>query len=145
MWTRPSISCCKPNERAEARQFGHVASNQVADLVKLVDRGPGILRELFQADRNSLVGLVDFQDDRFDFVALLQDLGRMIDLSGPGNIGDMDHAIETFFQFDKGAVAGEVPDLAFDMSAGRIFFLSTVPRISFELSQARVKFFALRG
>ena len=61
----------------------------------------------------------------------------MIDLARPGDIRDVDHAIETFFQFDEGAVAGEIANLAFDMGAGRIFLLGLVPWIGFELPQAK--------
>jgi hypothetical protein len=41
---------------------------------------------------------IDFQHNRFDFVAFLQDFGRMVDLAGPRNIQDVDHAIETISQ-----------------------------------------------
>jgi hypothetical protein len=55
---------------------------------------------------------------RLDFVPFLQHLGRMIDLARPGNVGDVDHAVEPFLQFQEGAVAGQVADLALDPCAG---------------------------
>ena len=109
------------NERAEAGELGDLAGDEVADLVILVDVRPRIFGELFDADGDALVGLVDFQHDRFDFVALLQHFGRMIDLARPGNVRDVDHAIQAFFQFDESAVAGEVANLAFDVVPGGYF------------------------
>ena len=100
----------------------------------------GSVRELLDADGDALVGLVDFQHDGFDFVALLEDFGRMIDLARPGNVRDVNHAVQAFFQLDEGAVAGEVANLAFDLGAGRIFLLGLVPRIGFELAQAEGDF-----
>ena len=62
------------DERAEAGQLGDLAGDQVADLVDLINGLPGVGRELLHADRDALVGLVHFQHDSFDFVALLEDL-----------------------------------------------------------------------
>ena len=45
----------------------------------------------------------------------------MIDLAGPGHVGDVDHAVHAFFQLDEGAVAGEVANLALDAGAGGYF------------------------
>src|SRR5438874_3214797 len=60
----------------------------------------------------------------------------MIDLARPGDVRDVDHAIEAFFQLDESAVAGEVANLAFDASAGRKFLQSFLPRVGFELANA---------
>ncbi len=94
------------DEGAEAGQLGHVACDQIAHLVELVDAAPGIDGQLFHTHGNALVGLVHFQHHRLHFVALLEHFGRMIDLARPGNVRDMDHAVQAFFQFDEGAVAG---------------------------------------
>src|SRR5437879_9032590 len=69
----------------------------------------------------------------------------MIDLARPGDVRDVDHAIETLFQLDESAVAGEVANLAFDARAGREFFESFLPRIGFELANAErnLLFFAI--
>ena len=75
--------------------------------------------ELLDAEADALVRLVDVEDDGFDFVALLEDFGRVVDLAGPGHVGDVDHAVDAFFQFDEGAVGGHVADLALDLAADR--------------------------
>src|SRR6266702_1080901 len=53
----------------------------------------------------------------------------MIDLAGPGDVRDVDHAVETFFQFDESTVACEVAKLAFDPRARREFVKSVLPPI----------------
>src|SRR5664280_2160811 len=135
----------KPDKGSEAGEFGDVDGDQVADFVKLVDVRPGILAELLETHGNALIGLVHFQNDRFDFVAFFEDFGRMVDFARPGDVRDVDHSIQPFLQFDEGAVAGEVANLSFDLDTGRIFFLGLVPRIGFELADAErnLLFFAV--
>ena len=77
--------------------------------------------------------------DRFDFVALLKDFARMIDLSGPAQIGDVDHAVDAFFEFHERAVGGHVANLAFDVAADREFLLDLVPRIRLRAGAGRAK------
>ena len=78
--------------------------------------------------------------DGFDLVALLQDFRRVIDLPRPRDVGDVDHAVETFLEFDEGAVAGEVADLALDLCSGRILLLGMIPRVALELAHAKGDF-----
>src|SRR4051812_32980062 len=128
------------DEGAEAGELGDFAGDEVADFVILVDVGPGIFGELFQAEGDSLVGLVDFEHNRFDVVTLLQDFGRMIDLAGPGDVRDVDHTIETIFQFHERAVTGEVADLAFDLAAWRILLAGAVPWVDLKLTNTQRNF-----
>ena len=80
--------------------------------------------------------LVDVDDDGFDFVALLEHFGRVIDLAGPAHVGDVDHAVDAFFQFHERAVSGQVADRAFDLAADGELLLDLVPRIRLELADA---------
>src|ERR1035441_10572795 len=124
------------DERAETSQLGDVAGDEVADLVELVDACPRVGRELFHAYGDALVGLVHFQHDGFHFVALLDHFGGVVDLARPRHVGDVDHAVHAFFQLDESAVAGEVANLALDVSAGGVFLLGLLPRVGFKLAQA---------
>ena len=58
----------------------------------------------------------------------------MVDLASPGDVGDMDHAVQTIFQFNKGAVAGEVTNLTLDLATGRILDENLIPRVGLELT-----------
>src|SRR5260370_21068935 len=124
------------NEGAEAGQLGDLAGEEVADLVKLVDVAPRVLGELFDPDRDALVGFVDFQHEGLDLFALFQHFGGMVDLARPGNVRDVDHAIQAFFQLDERAIAGEIANAAFDARPGRIFLEGLVPRVGLELADA---------
>src|SRR5471030_2022495 len=126
----------KLDEGAEAGHFADLAGDEVADLVAALDRFPRIVGEMFQAQRNALVGLVDLEHLGFDVVALLQHFGRMIDLAGPGEIRDMDHAVDALFEFDERAVGGQVADLALDAGAGRVLARDDFPWVGVELADA---------
>jgi hypothetical protein len=109
------------DECAEAGELGDMAGDEVADFIVFVDVAPRVFGELFDADSDALVGFVDFEDLGFDFVALLEDFGRVIDLASPGDVGDVDHAIETFFEFDEGAVADRLRILPLTRVPGGYF------------------------
>ncbi len=64
----------------------------------------------------------------------------MIDFARPRDVGHVDHAVESLFQFDEGAVTGEIANLALDVSAGRVFLHRLVPRIGFKLADAQRDF-----
>src|SRR4051812_26803782 len=64
----------------------------------------------------------------------------MIDLAGPGDVRNVDHAVQAVFQFDESTIAGKVADLAFDLRSGRIFLQRAIPGIGFELANAQRDF-----
>ncbi|MPM23755.1 hypothetical protein SDC9_70229 [bioreactor metagenome] len=128
------------DEGAERGDFGHLASYHIADLVELFDVFPGIVFDLLEAQRNALLFGVDVQNHGFDFIAGAQDFGRIVDLAGPRHIGNMDHAVDIVFDFDEGAVAGHVADLALDAAADGVLFEQDFPRIAFDLADAEGDF-----
>src|SRR6478672_1365953 len=125
------------HERTEARQLRDLALHEIADLVFRIDLFPRIVAQLFNAEADPLVHLVDVDHDRFHFVVLLKDFARVIDLPGPAQIGDVDHAIDSVFEFHERAIRGHVADRAFHMAADRKFLLDLIPRIRFELTQSQ--------
>ena len=60
------------------------------------------------------------EHDRLDLVALLEDLGRVLDPLGPGHVGDVHQAVDVLFDLDEDAEVGEVADLALDLGADRV-------------------------
>jgi len=83
---------------------------------------------------------LSIQDDHFDFVPFLDDFRGVVDLPRPGEVGDVNHAVEPFLQLDEGAVAGEVADLALDLRARRILLQGLVPRVGLKLADAQRDF-----
>ena len=130
------MSSCELHERAEAGELRDFAFDEIADLVFRVDVLPRIVLELFDAEADALVGLVDVDDHGFDLVVLLEDFARVIDLAGPAQVGHVDHAVDAFLQFHERAVGGHVADLALDLLADGVALLDLVPRIGFELADA---------
>ena len=64
----------------------------------------------------------------------------MVDLAGPGHVGDMHHTVDTFLEFDEGAVGGHIAHLAVDAGAHRIVVAHHIPRIGLELTEAERDF-----
>src|SRR5437660_5292881 len=124
------------DESPEACQLGDLAGDEIPHLVEFVDLFPRIFAKLLDANRNALIGFIDFENDGFDFIALLKQYGRVIDLASTGDVRHVDHTIQALFEFDERTVAGKIANFAFDSSSGRIFLLRLVPRIGFELTQA---------
>jgi len=124
------------HESAKAGEFGHFAGDQVTDLIFLIDVLPRIVGELFDAQADALIGLVDVDDFGFDFFTFLKDLHRMVDFTRPTEVGHVDHAVDAVFQFHKGAVGSHVADAAFDAAADGEFLLYLIPGIRVKLAQA---------
>ena len=82
--------------------------------------GPDVV-DLLDAERNAPRGLVDLQHLGLDRVALFVDLGGSLDSPGPGNIADVNQAVESFLDFQERAEFGEVADFSADHRADRIF------------------------
>src|SRR5690606_26197866 len=94
---------------------------------------PGIRHELLEAEADTLLLLIDAEDDCLDHIADVQHLGRIANLLGPAHFGDVDQALDSFFELDEGAVIGEAHDLALDASADREALMDREPRIRLEL------------
>ena len=50
---------------------------------------PGIVRELFEAERDALLFLVELEDDDFEFLIGLNDVGRVLD-AAPAQVGEVE-------------------------------------------------------
>ena len=58
--------------------------------------------------------LVDAENVAIELLALFEHFAGMADLAGPRHIGDVQQAVDPFFEFDERTVVGEVANLAFD-------------------------------
>ena len=127
----------KFNKSTESGDLGDFALDNIADLVELFDVFPGVIFQLLQTEADALLIGIDVQNDSFDFVANVQKFGGVVDLAGPGHIGDMDHAVDIVFDFNKSTVGGHVADFADDLAADRMLFEEHFPRVAVELTQAQ--------
>ena len=118
------------------RQHGGLGHER-SRLVVVQHRGPGVVPELLDAERDLLLVVVDAEDDGLDLVALVVEVGRVVDLDGPGQVGLVDHAVDAVFDADEDAVVGDAADLAGDLVAGLVLVGEQRPGIGLELLQAQ--------
>ena len=82
-------------------------------------RGPRVLGDLLEAERDALGLGVELEDLDLDLVADLEHLGRVVD-AAPAHVGDVQQAVDAA-EVDEGAVLGEVLDLAgHDLALGEL-------------------------
>ena len=120
----------------EVGEFADSSLDEIANAETAVDFFPRIGIELFDTKADALVGFVDVENHGFEIVALFEHFARVIDLAGPGEIRDVDHAVDAFFEFDECTVGGHVANLALDLFADHVAKLDLVPWIWFELANA---------
>ncbi len=84
---------------------------------------------LAETEGDLLVVGVDAKHGSLHDVANLDEFGRMIDLAGPGEFGDVDEAFQAFFQFHKSAVRQKIDNFAFHDGAGGILLVDIQPGV----------------
>jgi len=124
------------DEGAEVRDLGDLAVDEVADAELAVDLAPRVGLGLLDAQGDALLVDVDVEHDGFHVVALLHDLGRVVDAARPAHVGHVHHAVDAVLELDEGAVVREVADLAADAGADRVVVADLLPRIGLELADA---------
>ena len=97
---------------------------------------PRILFELLVAERETTVGLVDFEDNYLDVSANLRELRGVLNLLRPGEVGDVDEAVNALFEFNEHTEVGEVANLGVVTRANGIFHLDVLPGVFHELLDA---------
>src|SRR5574344_1862717 len=96
------------NEAAIVSQVGHATGQASAFWVTLSDSDPRIFTQLLQAQRHTSTLAVELQNLNSDFVANVDDFGRMLDAL-PSHVSDVQQTVNTA-QIDECAVVGQVLD-----------------------------------
>src|SRR6185312_11533483 len=97
---------------------------------------PRVGQRLLEAERNPALHRIDLDHRNFDFLRGGDELARMDVLFRPGHFGDVDEAFDARFEFDEGAVVGDVGDAALHFGADRILRFDAFPRIALQLLHA---------
>ncbi len=97
---------------------------------------PRIGESLLEAERNTPLDRIDFENLHIDFLARRDDLARVDVFLGPGHFGDVNQAFDARLQFDERAVVGDVGHAAMDTGIDRIFGVDALPRIVEQLLHA---------
>ena len=133
------------HESAKAGDLRNRALDDVAHLEATVDLRPWIGIKLLDAKTDALVRFVDAKHHGFHFVALLEDLRRVVDLARPAQVGHVDHPVNAFFQFHKRTVSGQVADRTAHLRANRVTTVDLVPWVGLQLTHAQRNLAFLRG
>src|SRR5262249_19627800 len=88
-------------EDAEVRDARHRTLDARSDREALRKGLPRVGGELLDAEGDALVVDVDAEDDGLDLVALLVELGRVLDLLRPVEIGDVDEPVDPLLHPDE--------------------------------------------
>ncbi len=111
------------NEHTEVGDRFDGAFDAVATLGVLREILPWVGFALFHAQRNATLVFVDFQNHDFNFVTQGHEFGRCNVLVGPIHFGDMHQTFDSWLEFHKCAVVGDVGDLA---EQARVLWVATV-------------------
>ena len=94
------------DERAVVRQAHHAAAGLGARRVGLLDALPRVGRLLLVAERHAAALTVEVENNDFDLISDLEDLGRVTDTT-PAHIGHVEEAIDAA-QVDEGSIIRDV-------------------------------------
>ena len=89
-----------------------LALDDIANAMLREEGIPDIRLKLLDAERKPAVLGLDAEHDRPDLLALLQDLGGMLDALGPAQVRDVHQAVDAVFDLDERAEVSEVANAA---------------------------------
>ena len=100
------------DERTVIGHDDHLALDLVADFEVGIERLPRVRGELFETQRDTLLGLVEVEDHDLELLIELHDLLGMVHTT-PRQVGDVNQAVHAA-QVDEHAVGGDVLDRTFE-------------------------------
>ena len=89
----------------------------------------------FEMD-GKVMQVIEFQHHYVQLVADFAEFRRMFDFLGPREVGDVNQAVNAFFDFNEHAEVGEVANFGGVARAERIFGFDVLPGIILELFDA---------
>src|SRR6185437_4383327 len=123
------------DEGAERGQPQHAAGQHLAQLAGGEEGFPGVGLELPDAERQAPVLDINAQDLGAHVVALLDQLARMLDALGPGEVADVHQPVNAVLDLDEGAEIGQVAHPPLDDAAGREALRQRLPGVGLGLAQ----------
>src|SRR3954470_13801625 len=103
------------DERTVVGEVGHLAEQAGAGRIAACNADPRIFAELFQAERNAVLFLIELEHFGFDFIAYGEHLRRMLH-AAPGEVGNVQQTVDAA-QIDERTVVGDVLDDTLDHRA----------------------------
>ena len=127
------------DEGAEAGDFADGSLDHLTDLEPSLHLFPRIFGELLESEGDSLVRLVDSEDLSFHRVSFFQNFGSVCRFACPRHIRNVDHAVDAFFELDKGAIGGGVANDSFHGATHRVSEMDFFPRVGLEVANGKGK------
>src|SRR5581483_967094 len=124
------------DEGTELRGAQNLAVDDVADAVLLEEGVPHVRLKLLDAEREAAILGFDAEHDCLNFFALLQYFAGVLDALGPGEIANVDEAVDAVLDLDEGAEVGKVTDAALDDCTGGVLVFEMLPGVFLELLHA---------
>ena len=97
---------------------------------------PRILFDLLVSEAETTVVLVDFEDLHLDGSAHLREFAGVLHFLRPREVGDVDQAVNTFFEFYEHTEVGEVANFGRVLRTNGILHFDVLPGIFLELLEA---------
>src|SRR6202158_2321479 len=123
-------------EQAELGLVLDLALDRRSDREFFDEDFPGIAHGLLEAERNTALDRIDFENLHFDFLRGRNDLAGVHVLLGPRHLRNVDQAFDARLQLDERAVVGDVGDAAGEARVQRILRLDALPGIVEQLLHA---------
>ena len=130
----------------EHAELGDVLDGALKDgsfRVLLGHHVPGVGLDLLHAERDALLVGVDAEDNDLDLISGAHHLRGVPKLAGPAHLGDVHQSLDAGLKLHKGAVVGEVGDLAGEAGALRVLARDVLPGVAHQLLQAEGDLLAL--
>src|ERR1700686_3516908 len=124
------------NESAKLGQIADPALDRRSYRILVMQRIPGVGRELPHAQRDPALGRVHAQHHAIHFVADVDQLRRMLHPFRPRHFAHVDQAFNALLEFYKSAVIGDADHASVDVCAHGVAMLRIQPRIRRELFES---------
>src|SRR5271155_3075266 len=122
---------------AEVGQIAHAALDRHAHGIFVVQRIPGILRQLPHAERNAALARIHVQHHALNLVAHVDQLRRMLHALRPRHLADVYQAFDALLKLNERAVVGHADHPPGYVRAHGITVLGIKPRIGGQLLESQ--------
>ena len=125
------------NEHAKVSDVNNGAFQDLSKEVASLSGEPRVLGQLLDPQGEALAVAIDVEHACLHLIALLEAIRGVTQALAPGQVTDVNQAVDAILDTDKDAEVGDVADLALDDDAYGVTILDAVPRVLFELTHAQ--------
>src|SRR5262249_15513256 len=124
------------HERSELGEAGDGSLNDTADWKSLFSLLPRVTKRLFQAERNPALAGADAEYHYLNRITRLDDIGRLPDFLGPGQLRQVNKAFNARLQLDESTEIGDARHGAANPLAALVLVSRGGPGVGVQLLDA---------